>query len=191
MKPMHALPKNRQPGRPSLRLSLHLCFALLAWLLPGWAAAETLSPGMAAPAFALPDADGKPRQLADWRGQWLVLYFYPRDNTPGCTAEAANFRDAQAQFAALKARVVGISLDDAASHRTFAAEHRLPFLLLSDADGAVAARYGALLNLGVMKFAKRHSFLIDPDGRIAKVYRQVEPATHVAEILADLKALQR
>lgn len=184
---------NAAPGgiaHKPLRL-LRLACALLAALLPGWAGAETLAQGTPAPAFALPDANSKTWQLADWRGQWLVLYFYPRDNTPGCTTEAANFRDAQAQFAALKASVVGVSLDDAASHRSFAGAHKLPFTLLSDADGAVAARYGALLNLGVMKFAKRHSFLIDPDGRIAKVYRQVEPATHVAEILADLKQLQR
>jgi peroxiredoxin Q/BCP len=170
---------------------LRLVCALIATLLPGWAGAETLQAGAPAPGFALPDAAGKTRQLADWRGQWLALYFYPRDNTPGCTTEAANFRDAQARFAALKAQVVGISLDAAASHRAFAAEHRLPFTLLSDAEGAVAARYGALLNLGVMKFAKRHSFLIDPDGRIARIYRQVEPATHVEEILADLQQLRR
>lgn len=188
MKTCNATPGS-MPHRP-LRL-LRLACALLAALLPGWASAEPLQAGAPAPEFALPDADGKTHRLADWRGQWLVLYFYPRDNTPGCTAEAASFRDAQAQFAALQASVVGVSLDDAASHREFAAGHRLPFTLLSDADGAVAARYGALLNLGVMKFAKRHSFLIDPDGRIAKLYRQVEPATHVAEILADLKQLRR
>lgn len=176
-----------KPGHPPLQL----LFVLLAWLLAGPAGAEALSQGAPAPGFALPDADGKTRRLADWRGQWLVLYFYPRDNTPGCTTEAASFRDSQARFTALQASVVGVSLDDAASHREFAAEHRLPFALLSDVDGAVAARYGALLNLGVMKFARRHSFLIDPEGRIARIYRQVEPASHVEEILADLKQLRR
>jgi peroxiredoxin Q/BCP len=172
-------------------LLLHLLLALLVWLIPGPASAETLQAGAPAPEFALPDAAGKTRRLADWRGQWLVLYFYPRDNTPGCTTEAANFRDAQARFTALQASVVGVSLDDAASHREFAAEHHLPFALLSDVDGGVAARYDALLNLGVMKFARRHSFLIDPDGRVARIYRQVEPATHVEEILADLMRLRR
>lgn len=184
---------NATPGGATakpLRL-LRLVCALVAALLPGWAGAEPLQAGAPAPEFALPDAAGKTRRLADWRGQWLVLYFYPRDNTPGCTTEAANFRDAQARFTALQASVVGVSLDDAASHREFATEHRLPFALLSDVDGAIAARYGALLNLGVMKFAKRHSFLIDPDGRVAKIYRQVEPASHVEEILADLKQLRR
>lgn len=188
MKTCNATPSD-MPRKPLRFLSL-VC-TLVAALLPGWANADPLQAGAPAPEFALPDAAGKTRQLADWRGQWLVLYFYPRDNTPGCTTEAANFRDAQAQFAALQASVVGVSLDDAASHRDFATGQRLPFPLLSDAGGAVAARYGALLNLGVMKFAKRHSFLIDPDGRIAKVYREVDPATHVAEILADLKQLRR
>lgn len=188
MKTCNATPSD-MTGKP-MRL-LRLVCALVATLLPGWAGAETVQAGAPAPEFVLPDTEGKTRKLADWRGQWLVLYFYPRDNTPGCTTEAANFRDAQARFAALNASVVGVSLDDAASHRAFASEHRLPFTLLSDADGSVAARYGVLLNLGVMKFAKRHSFLIDPDGRIARIYRQVEPATHVEEILADLKLLRR
>lgn len=189
MKATNATPTVRM--RTPMFQRLTFTFVLLALLLAGPAGAEALSQGAPAPEFALPDADGKTRRLADWRGQWLVLYFYPRDNTPGCTTEAANFRDAQARFTALQASVVGVSLDDATSHREFAAEHRLPFALLSDADGSVAARYGALLNLGVMKFAKRHSFLIDPDGRIARIYRQVEPTTHVEEILADLTQLRR
>lgn len=177
-----------KPTRPA---GLRYVLALLVWLAPVWAGAQTLQPGMAAPAFALPDADGKTRQLADWRGQWLVLYFYPRDNTPGCTAEAAAFRDAQPRFAALKAQVVGVSLDDGNSHRAFAAEHRLPFPLLVDSDGSTARAYGALANFGIVKFAKRHSFLIDPDGRVAKTYRDVDPARHAEEIIADLKELQR
>lgn len=171
----------------ALRYLLLLC---CVWL-PSLAGAEPLPAGTAAPAFTLPDADGKPRQLADWRGQWLVLYFYPRDHTPGCTTEANQFRDALPQFTALKARVAGISFDDSASHRRFADDLRLPFPLLSDSDGTVARSYGALLNLGVMKFARRHTILIDPDGRVAKTYRDVEPETHPAQVLADLKQLQR
>jgi peroxiredoxin Q/BCP len=145
---------------------------------------------MSAPEFSLPDAVGKTRTLADWRGRWLVLYFYPRDNTPGCTTEAAAFRDARADFTALGTEIVGVSLDDGSSHRAFADAHRLPFTLLSDRDGRVAAHYGALLDLGVMKFAKRHTFLVDPDGRIARIYRQVDPTGHVAELLADIKRLR-
>lgn len=167
--------------------------ALMASLgFPTWSAAEPgPQPGAAAPDFALPDAEGKLRKLADWRGQWLVLYFYPRDNTPGCTTEAANFRDAVSEFAALNAKVVGISTDDGASHRSFALEQSLPFALLSDAGGTTAQHYGALTNLGIMKIAKRHTYLIDPDGRIAKAYLKVDPASHAAELLADLKRLQQ
>lgn len=167
-----------------------LCFLLCAWL-PCAALAESLQAGAPAPPFSLPDGEGRVRQLADWRGQWLVLYFYPRDHTPGCTTEAGHFRDALPQFAALKAQVVGVSLDDSASHRRFAADLRLNFPLLADTDGKVAQHYGALLNLGVMKFAKRHTILIDPDGRVAKTYRDVDPASHAAQLLADLRELQR
>lgn len=163
-----------------------------ALLLPLQAGAETPpQAGSPAPEFSLPDANGKIRQLADWRGQWLVLYFFPRDNTPGCTAEAVSFRDASPEFAALKAQVVGVSLDDGASHRAFAEQHRLPFPLLVDTGGAVASRYGALLNLGIIKVAKRHTYLIDPAGRIAKAYLRVEPNAHAQEILRDINSLKQ
>ena len=146
--------------------------------------------GSPAPDFALPDADNTTRRLADWRGKWLVLYFYPRDHTPGCTTEAANFRDAHGEFAKYNAVVVGVSLDDGIAHRSFATQQRLPFTLLSDVGGAVAERYGALMNLGVIKMAKRHTFLIDPDGRIAKTYLSVDPERHAQEVLADIKRLR-
>ena len=143
-----------------------------------------------APQFALTDADGKLHQLSEWRGRWLILYFYPRDKTPGCTAEAIAFRDHLLELAALKAQVAGVSVDDGASHRAFADLECLPFPLLADTDGQVARRYGALTNLAIVKFAKRHTYLIDPDGRIAIAYRDVDPAKHVSEILADLKRLR-
>lgn len=145
--------------------------------------------GSPAPDFALPDAAGKERRLADWRGQWLVLYFYPKDDTPGCTVEAGKFRDSLPAFRALNAQVVGVSLDDGASHRAFADKHDLPFPLLADAKGVVADRYGALSSFGVFRFAKRYTFLIDPDGRIARSYLTVDSAGHAAEVLADLKQL--
>lgn len=147
--------------------------------------------GSFAPAFALADQAGKQRQLHDWRGKWLVLYFYPKDETSGCTAEAIAFRDALPQLQALNAQVAGVSLDDVESHRGFAQNHQLNFTLLADTDGRVARSYGTLFNLGVLKFAKRVSFIIDPDGRIAKVYSDVDPARHAGEVLADLKALVR
>lgn len=159
-------------------------------LFSGMAQAEMPpQPGSVAPAFALPDAAGKMRELADWRGKWVVLYFYPKDNTPGCTREAANFRESLPQLGALNAQVVGVSLDESASHRTFADELRLPFPLLADSGGAVSRRYGALADWGVLKFAKRYTFLIDPEGRVAKTYLQVDADRHAAEVIADLKAL--
>ena len=153
--------------------------------------AETLQAGMAAPDFVLSDASGKSHQLADWRGQWLVLYFYPKDDTPGCTTEAKGFRDTESNFKAIKAKVVGISLDNATSHQEFAGKYQLPFTLLSDPGGEVAQRSGALMNLGIMKFAKRHTFLIDPEGRIAKTYRDVEPSSHAQELLNDIRMFSK
>jgi peroxiredoxin Q/BCP len=147
--------------------------------------------GTPAPEFVLPDASGKQHRLADWRGKWLVLYFYPKDGTPGCTTEAIGFRDRQSQLAELKAQVVGVSLDDGASHLAFAEKHRLTFPLLVDADGKVARRYGALSDFGLFKFARRYTFLIDPDGRVAKPYLSVEASKHVEEVIADLKVFQK
>jgi peroxiredoxin Q/BCP len=147
--------------------------------------------GSAAPDFALPDQHGKLRQLSEWRGKWLVLYFYPKDDTPGCTTEACTFRDDWQQLTALGAEVVGISVDTSASHKDFAEKYHLPFPLLADAKGEVAQRYGAMADWVVMKLAKRYTFLIDPQGRIAKAYLSVNTSRHSAEILADLKQLQR
>lgn len=153
-------------------------------------AAEPPPPGSAAPDFTLPDAQGKPHRLADWRGKWLVLYFYPKNDTPGCTTEAIGFRDRQQKLAELKAQVVGVSLDDGASHQAFAEKYRLPFTLLADRDGKVSRSYGALSNFGIVRFAKRYTFLIDPDGRVAKAYLAVDAERHADEIIADLKLLR-
>jgi peroxiredoxin Q/BCP len=175
-----------------MHAALRIAFVvLLAGLMMPMAAAESLQAGAPAPHFALEDGEGRLRQLADWRGTWLVLYFYPRDDTPGCTVEARGFRDAIGKFAALKAAVVGVSVDSAKSHRAFAQEQGLPFPLLVDVGGVVARSYGSLTNLGILKFAKRHTFLIDPDGRIARIYRDVQPASHAAELLADLQTFAR
>jgi peroxiredoxin Q/BCP len=146
--------------------------------------------GALAPDFALSDSDGGQRRLADWRGHWLVLYFYPRDNTPGCTLEAANFRDARAVLAGLDAQVVGVSVDSSESHQAFVEQQQINFPLLVDTNGEVARRYGALTNLGFLKIAKRRTFLIDPAGLVAKTYLTVDAASHAKEIVADLKALR-
>lgn len=144
-----------------------------------------------APDFALPDQHGKLRQLAEWRGQWVVLYFYPKDDTPGCTEEACTFRDDLEQLSALEAQVVGISVDTSASHKTFAEKYHLTFPLLADAKAEVATNYGAMSDWFVMKLAKRYTFLINPQGKIAKAYLAVDTSRHSAEILKDLKQLRQ
>lgn len=170
-------------------LILGLAGSFLLLLMRMAQAGEIPKVGHAAPNFSLPDQDGKQRQLADYSGKWLVLYFYPKDDTPGCTQEACTFRDDLHLLAALGAEVVGISLDDGSSHASFAKKYHLPFPLLADKNGEVAERYGALLNLGLFKMAKRYTFLINPSGRISKVYEKVETSRHSKEIIDDLKRL--
>lgn len=146
--------------------------------------------GQPAPAFRLPDQDGNSRSLADYQGKWVVLYFYPKDDTPGCTQEACQFRDDLHKLTRLGAQVIGISVDDSSSHAEFAKKYHLPFPLLADAGGAVADSYGALTNLGLVKFAKRYTFLIDPRGKIARNYLKVDTSRHSGEIIEDLTRLK-
>lgn len=146
--------------------------------------------GDSAPDFSLQDQHQKTVSLHDQRGKWLVLYFYPKDDTPGCTTEACSFRDNINRLIAQQAVILGVSVDSVASHKDFAEKHELPFSLLADEDGKVAEKYDAVLNLGLIKFARRHSFIIDPNGKIASIYRNVDPQRHVAEILKELKTLQ-
>lgn len=153
-------------------------------------AAPVPKPGSPAPSFTLPDAKKAQHRLTDYAGQWLVLYFYPKDDTPGCTKEACSFRDDLFQLEKLGAKVVGISVDDSDSHAKFAEKYSLPFPLLSDVDGKVADSYGALTNLGIIKIAKRYTFLIDPKGNIAKTYLSVDTSRHSQEIIDDLKQLK-
>ena len=149
--------------------------------------AQTPAIGTSAPDFTLRDQQDKPRKLTEFRGKWLVLYFYPKDDTPACTTEACSFRDGQALISSLGAQMVGVSIDDASSHSAFAEKHKLPFPLLADTDGSVAARYGALSDWKFMKFAKRQTFLIDPKGVVRKAYLDVDADTHAAHVLADLR----
>ncbi len=168
--------------------------------IPWWAALLTtlgfsagaqaqVAVGALAPEFRLQDQNGQWHTLAQHRGQWIALYFYPKDQTPGCTKEACSFRDNIFAFQQIGAVILGVSVDDVKSHEEFAKKHSLPFPLLADTDGAVADKYDVLLNLFVLKIAKRQSFLIDPEGRIVKHYEDVDPEKHTAEVLADLKAL--
>lgn len=145
--------------------------------------------GDAAPEFELPDQDGQLHSLEDYRDQWVVLYFYPKDETPGCTTEACEFRDDIFAYRKLGAQIIGVSLDDVDSHKAFAENHRLPFPLLADNDGIVSETYGVKTKMFGMTVAKRQTFIIAPDGTLVKHYATVTPAEHSAEVLADLETL--
>jgi peroxiredoxin Q/BCP len=173
----------------SAKLRRAMC--ALLWACMAAANAATPAAGTAAPDFTLPDQNGKSRQLSEWRGKWVVLYFYPKDDTPGCTEEACTFRDDLVQLSALDAQVVGISVDTADSHKAFAEKYHLPFPLLADAKAEVATNYGALSDWLVMKVAKRYTFLINPQGKIAKVYLSVDTSRHSADIVNDLRQLRQ
>ncbi|MBI1732162.1 MAG: peroxiredoxin [Gammaproteobacteria bacterium] len=162
---------------------------LILGLFSASAGAE-LDVGDPAPAFDLPDQYQNPQRLSDYAGKWVVLYFYPKDDTPGCTKEACNFRDDIFRIREQGAEVLGVSLDSTDSHAQFAKKHGLPFPLLSDADGKTAEAYGAMMGLGPVKFAKRHTFIIGPDGKLARIYRDVDPKTHSTEVIAELGRLQ-
>ena len=151
-------------------------------------AGETPAAGSAAPSFKLQDQNGDWHALEDYRGQWLAVYFYPRDDTPGCTTEACNFRDNIYAFRAIGAAVVGISVDDVESHKEFSDKYKLPFTILADEDGTTAKAYGVLRDYKLLKLASRQSFLVDPEGKIAKHYDDVDPDEHTDEVLADIKA---
>lgn len=153
-------------------------------------AAEIPKIGQPAPAFALPDQNGKAHTLKDYTGQWVVLYFYPKDDTPGCTKEACSFRDDLYRLEKLGAKVIGVSVDDTDSHAKFAQKYRLPFPLLADRDGKIADSYGALTDLGLLKIAKRYTFLIDNSGNIARVYQSVDTSRHSQQIITDLGQLK-
>lgn len=147
--------------------------------------------GAKAPAFALPDQTGKVRTLAEFKGHWLVLYFYPRDATPGCTQEAQQFRDRHAAFRRQGITVLGVSLDSVASHRRFAEAQKLPFALLSDSNRELSSRLDVLAGFGMADFTRRETFLIDPDGVIVTRYREVDTLRHADQVLADVAALKK
>ena len=153
------------------------------------ASADNPRVGDPAPDFSLADQNGEQRSLEDYRDGWVALYFYPKDDTPGCTTQACGFRDDIFKYRRMGCQVLGVSLDDEESHREFAEKYGLPFPLLADTEGTTADAYGVKTRMFGMSIAKRHTFLIDPEGRIAKHYPDVDPDTHSAEVLADLSAL--
>ncbi len=165
--------------------ALALCLATPTSLLR---AAEMPAEGSKAPAFTLPSQEGKMVSLKDFAGQWVVLYFYPKDMTQGCTIEAHNFQRDLDQYSAQKAVIVGVSADTSDSHQQFCTKESLTFKLLADPDKKMIADYGSLSANGMV--AARNTFLIDPKGVIRKVYTKVSPNPHSAEVLSALKDLQ-
>ena len=150
---------------------------------------DQVAVGDVAPEFELSDQNGQLHSLEDYRDQWVVLYFYPKDETPGCTTEACKFRDNIFAFKDLNAQILGVSLDDVESHKAFAENHGLPFPLLADVNGTASSAYGVKTRKFGMTVAKRQTFLIAPDGTIAIHYEEVDPSEHSKQVLADLKEL--
>lgn len=173
-------------------LSLTLTAAL--FMAVGSSVARAADPpavGMAAPDFSLKSQEGKTVNLHDFKGQWVVLYFYPKDMTPGCTIEAHNFQADQQKYDKLKAAIVGVSVDPVDSHVEFCTKENLTFKLLSDEKHEVVTKYGSTQTFGKSEVAARNTFLVDPKGVIRKVFVKVDPAPHSKEVLAALADLQK
>lgn len=165
--------------------------AVLTLALAAPAARATPAVGQPAPAFKLQDQTGEWRSLADYRGKWVVLYFYPKDGTPGCTTQACEFRDEIFAFRRANTVILGVSVDDLESKKAFAKEHSLPFQVLADPTKAVTKQYGVLTTMmGLMEFARRDTFIIDPQGRIARHWEKVDAKGHSQLVLNELKKLQ-
>ncbi len=147
--------------------------------------------GQMAPTFTLPSQDGSPVSLDSYRGKWVVLYFYPKDQTSGCTLEAHNFQKDQSSFDAAHAVILGVSVDTVDSHKAFCTKDGLTFKLLADPDKKVVPQYGSLANYMGMKIAKRNTFLIDPKGKIVKVWTGVDPSKHSQEVLDALNSAEK
>jgi peroxiredoxin Q/BCP len=169
-----------------------LFLALLVFALPARAGEASGPPpavGSAAPDFRLQDQKGEWHTLGEYAGKWLVLYFYPKDGTPGCTKQVCAFRDEIVKVQKAGAVVVGVSLDDVASHEEFAEKHSVPFSLLADTNQEMAKAYGVLTSKLGFSYTRRDTFVIDPQGRIAKHYRDVDPEQNVKQVLEDLAEL--
>jgi peroxiredoxin Q/BCP len=147
--------------------------------------------GTAAPDFSLATSDGSQVSLKDYKGKWVVLYFYPKDFTSGCTIEAKSFQRDLDQYTKTGAVILGVSVDNAQSHKEFCAKEGLNFKLLADPDGKVSAQYGSTMQYQGATMAARNTFLINPEGKIAKVYTSVKPAEHSDQVLKDLAELKK
>ena len=172
-----------------MKIALFLAMTAVVPLLAF--AGDMPAAGSAAPDFTLNSQEGKPVSLKDYHGKWVVLYFYPKDFTGGCTLEAHNFQRDHAQYEQKGVVILGVSADNADSHKQFCAKEGLNFKLLADTDLHVAGAYGSVMNLAITKLASRHTFIINPEGKIARVYEDVSPAKHSEEVLAALAELQK
>ena len=191
---MHFIHRVRQHGllRSFAPYFMAVTFAWMAASIVEEAdAAEAPSVGAPAPEFKLQDQNGKWHELKDYRGKWVALYFYPKDQTPGCTTQACEFRDNIFAFRDAGAVILGVSVDDVDSHKKFAEKHSLPFDILADSDKVAAKQYGVLKRfLGTIELAKRDTFLIDPNGKIVRHYEDVDPKGHSQVVLKDIKELK-
>jgi peroxiredoxin Q/BCP len=154
--------------------------------------ADTVQAGATAPNFTLPSQEDKPISLSDYKGKWVVLYFYPKDQTTGCTIEAHNFQRDLPKYTALHAVVLGVSLDTVEGHKTWCSKDTFDFKLLADPDHKVVDAYGVpLMTHGTAKFANRETFLISPQGKVVKVWEKVDPNVHSTEVLAEINAVKK
>jgi peroxiredoxin Q/BCP len=178
--------------KKTLMLACAAALMLAGTLVPAHAADQAMpTVGQAAPTFTLPSQDGTQISLDSFKGKWVVLYFYPKDMTPGCTVEAHNFQRDQAKYDALNAAIVGVSVDTPDSHKQFCTKEGLTFRLLADPEHKVVDQYGSLGHFGEMTIAQRNTFLIDPDGKIVKVWTKVDPRVHSDEVLAAIGELKK
>ena len=168
-----------------------LCLTLFALTPLLSFAGSAPSVGTMAPEFTLNSQEGAPVSLKEFRGKWVVLYFYPKDFTSGCTIEAHNFQRDLSQYEQKNVVILGVSVDSADSHKQFCAKEGLNFKLLADTDHKVSSEYDSVMNFGLVKVAARHTFIINPEGKIVKVYTEVKPNEHSAEVLAALAELQK
>src|SRR4029079_3058495 len=170
-----------------------LAFAIVAALACNRVSAVNELPavGAAAPGFRLTNNEGKQVSLGDLKGKWVVLYFYPKDFTQGCTIEARNFQRDIAKYEAINTVILGVSVDNAESHKEFCAKEGLNFKLLADTDAKVSEQYGSVMEYNGAKLSARNTFIIDPSGKIAKVFEKVKPGGHSDEVLAALASLKK
>ena len=169
---------------------LSIVTTLCLLLINGESISE-INTGQVAPNFNLQDQNGEWHTLDNYKGKWVVLLFYPKDQTPGCTTEACNFRDNIFEFEKLNAQILGVSVDDVESHQAFSEKYSLPYPILADVNKECATEYGVLGKFMMMTIAKRQSFLINPEGSIVKHYKKVAPDPHTKEVIVDLKQLTR